>query len=235
MALHPRKCFAQNCVLCDALQDRDSKGRMKVKDVLPYAALQHRGSSATKATQSSSAKAAQLNDPVPVSRKPPVYKPPPSLSSHAAIKSAVPVPVPKPAAKARQPAKAKDKKKGGRDWRADIPPGGTLSAELYQELMNELQHREITPEDYDLLLRLDDTVPKKDVLSAAEVANALAQRLAESTDDECPICASEFEPTEMVAVLSCGHVYHSGCVQNWLTMGRNTCPMCGQCAACQSE
>ncbi len=101
-------------------------------------------------------------------------------------------------------------------------------------LMQELQGRELTPEDYDLLLRLDEALPKRNVLTKSEVAKALAQRQSNDGDEQCSICFTDFDAGEMVAVLSCDHVYHPTCVQSWLTSGRNTCPLCGVKQCCQA-
>jgi len=44
----------------------------------------------------------------------------------------------------------------------------------------------------------------------------------------CAICLDDFEAGGSVAVLSCGHVFHKGCIGDWVSLGR-TCPLrCGQ-------
>lgn len=42
----------------------------------------------------------------------------------------------------------------------------------------------------------------------------------------CTICLDAFEPEELVRGLICGHVYHSDCLDPWLTRRRACCPMC---------
>ncbi|VDD74478.1 unnamed protein product [Mesocestoides corti] len=43
---------------------------------------------------------------------------------------------------------------------------------------------------------------------------------------ECVICWREFETKNLMAALSCGHVFHAKCLKSWLDTGHNTCPMC---------
>jgi len=97
---------------------------------------------------------------------------------------------------------------------------------LYRLLMRELQTRDITPEDYDLLLRLDEEIPKKNILSVEAVETVL-EAAQPGTDHECAICVCDLEEGEPATRLRCcGYVYHRCCIQQWLTMGKATCPMC---------
>lgn len=41
----------------------------------------------------------------------------------------------------------------------------------------------------------------------------------------CSICLEEFEEGSMVRELPCGHLFHSGCVDKWLSLNP-TCPLC---------
>lgn len=41
----------------------------------------------------------------------------------------------------------------------------------------------------------------------------------------CVICQSEFESDEMVTKLSCHHMYHSECLEEWYKM-KQVCPIC---------
>ncbi|KAJ5907593.1 hypothetical protein N7495_000275 [Penicillium taxi] len=45
--------------------------------------------------------------------------------------------------------------------------------------------------------------------------------------ERCLICLCDYEAAEEVRKLSkCKHVYHKDCIDQWLTTGRNSCPLC---------
>ena len=44
-------------------------------------------------------------------------------------------------------------------------------------------------------------------------------------DYNCVICLSKFTKTDKCRILSCGHLFHSGCLDNWLS-NNPTCPVC---------
>lgn len=45
--------------------------------------------------------------------------------------------------------------------------------------------------------------------------------------DRCLICLSDYEVAEELRQLTkCKHVYHRDCIDQWLTTGRNSCPLC---------
>ena len=98
------------------------------------------------------------------------------------------------------------------------------SAVFTRAQIRALQDRELTPEDYEILLRLDESVAKKDVLSA-EQAEALIEHTMEE-DDSCCVCMCDLESGESAVMLACGHYFHPPCIKDWLVKGKDTCPMC---------
>ncbi|ODQ51596.1 hypothetical protein SAICODRAFT_31231 [Saitoella complicata NRRL Y-17804] len=45
--------------------------------------------------------------------------------------------------------------------------------------------------------------------------------------DRCLVCLSDFAPNEVCRKLTkCGHLFHKECIDQWLTTGRNSCPLC---------
>ncbi|KAK9455736.1 hypothetical protein V1511DRAFT_510600 [Dipodascopsis uninucleata] len=45
--------------------------------------------------------------------------------------------------------------------------------------------------------------------------------------EKCLVCLSEFEKNESCRKLKgCGHMFHKACIDEWLTTGRNSCPLC---------
>jgi len=109
--------------------------------------------------------------------------------------------------------------------KSDVKKTGTGS-----HLLNivDLQHRDITPEDYELLLRLDeDVAPKtvsKDVLDGLETLSSESLGL---TGESCSICMGQFKTEELLKKLMCGHCFHSLCVDRWLTFSSCACPLDG--------
>ena len=109
--------------------------------------------------------------------------------------------------------------------KSDVKKTGTGS-----HLLNivDLQHRDITPEDYELLLCLDeDVAPKtvsKDVLDGLETLSSESLGL---TGESCSICMEQFKAEELLKKLLCGHCFHSPCVDRWLTFSSCACPLDG--------
>jgi len=51
--------------------------------------------------------------------------------------------------------------------------------------------------------------------------------LAFGSEDRCLICLCDYEASEEIRQLGkCQHIYHRECIDEWLTTGRNSCPMC---------
>lgn len=40
----------------------------------------------------------------------------------------------------------------------------------------------------------------------------------------CAICTDEFVKNQLVRILPCGHLFHQGCVDEWLVQRSRTCP-----------
>jgi hypothetical protein len=123
-----------------------------------------------------------------------------------------------------------------------------VDPETYLQLL-DLQHREIQPEDYEVLTRLQESAPKphiaKDELDRFAIAyvgsrgqligkaNASPGQLptGSSADGftsglQCSVCLEEFRLGEQLRVLPCKHLFHQKCIDDWLT-NANTCPVDG--------
>ncbi|KAK9458741.1 uncharacterized protein V1516DRAFT_629971 [Lipomyces oligophaga] len=49
----------------------------------------------------------------------------------------------------------------------------------------------------------------------------------EQLGERCLVCLSDYEREEECRKLrDCGHVFHRSCIDEWLTTGRNSCPLC---------
>mmetsp|Transcript_87443 Transcript_87443/g.187571 ORF Transcript_87443/g.187571 Transcript_87443/m.187571 type:complete len:204 (+) Transcript_87443:89-700(+) len=97
-----------------------------------------------------------------------------------------------------------------------------------------LQYRDLTPDDYEMLCRLDDGVPKKTMPRSC--VDQLPRKLACDCPraSKCWVCLAELEPTTVVVSLPCGHPFHPECVARWLTECKSTCPLCAVSVAIEN-
>lgn len=101
---------------------------------------------------------------------------------------------------------------------------GPLTAAQIRQLMS----RDITPEDYELLLLLDEGVKKAPTISSGAAAGLPRAVGTAWMGEECRICLCALEEGEDVRALpGCGHLFHGPCVQHWLSSSKATCPLCG--------
>lgn len=101
-----------------------------------------------------------------------------------------------------------------------------LACGLGEHEVVDLFYRDITPEDYDLLLRLDEMVPKR--TAKAENISHLRQRApSERQHEVCGVCLVQFEDNDVVLAVSCPakHEFHRRCITKWLTECSKTCPI----------
>ena len=101
-----------------------------------------------------------------------------------------------------------------------------LSTDLISVLIN-IQHRELTPEDYEILLQLDDTVAPK-TLDKSTLDNFKTDEVTpECAGDVCAVCMECYELGQKRKFLPCNHVFHSTCIDMWLENSSRNCPIDG--------
>lgn len=95
----------------------------------------------------------------------------------------------------------------------------------YLEFLIQLQHRDITPEDYEFLTRLDERIKKKTL--DEEILKKLRTETVENTyhDECCGICLDCYHIGCLVRYLPCGHRFHAECIDNWLKNQSVNCPL----------
>ncbi len=59
-----------------------------------------------------------------------------------------------------------------------------------------------------------------------QIHTAIAPELLASPGDSCAICLDTIENDDDVRGLTCGHAFHAGCLDPWLTSRRACCPLC---------
>ena len=96
----------------------------------------------------------------------------------------------------------------------------------------QLQYREITPEDYDLLLTLSAHEQQRETLDSESVHKIGGEEVLQSVPvdcngdaEVCAICLACLQPADVVRKLPCSHVFHKECIDKWLTSGAAECPI----------
>lgn len=97
-----------------------------------------------------------------------------------------------------------------------------------QILHRRLQTRELTPEDFELLTLLDESIRRK---AKSEAEDKLVDSLprvqaCKCEVDECAVCLSDFEADSSITQLPCGHCYCTPCISHWLKDCKRHCPLC---------
>jgi len=104
--------------------------------------------------------------------------------------------------------------------------------------LESLQYRDITPEDYDTLRRLDSTVKPKTLASSVVIEqHAPRWRVIDHSDNSsdkgeasepksCCICMECFVEGDSVRTLPCKHDFHASCIDRWLLQCSECCPAC---------
>lgn len=106
----------------------------------------------------------------------------------------------------------------------------SLAVNASSSVMNQLlalQTRELTPEDYEILLLLDQSVKPK-TLSKEKVNTFPCVILDCDCEDTCTICMTTYEKGESQKTLPCGHKFHTPCIDHWLTNSSVKCPLDGR-------
>ena len=95
------------------------------------------------------------------------------------------------------------------------------------ERLLELQDRDLTPEDYDLLLTLDDLIAHPTV--NPEVLERLPTHTAMEDDrrDAFGVCIDAYKTGNDIRTLPCDYRFHSQCINQWLVTVSNRCSLDG--------
>jgi len=105
--------------------------------------------------------------------------------------------------------------------------GDSTACGLSQRELLDLLFRDITPEDYDTLLRLDENNTKSNIASEDAVARLPTFSGKEHVGENCTVCMCTFDKDDEVTELPCRHRFHKACISKWLSECRQACPICG--------
>jgi E3 ubiquitin-protein ligase ZSWIM2 len=87
----------------------------------------------------------------------------------------------------------------------------------------------MTPEDYEMLLRLDERVAPKTV-SMNVISSFKTDIVDESIASAgvlCSVCMEGYEVGQKRKYLPCDHVFHEQCIDMWLCNSSQNCPLDG--------
>ncbi|EPY42280.1 hypothetical protein AGDE_01643 [Angomonas deanei] len=96
-----------------------------------------------------------------------------------------------------------------------------------QHDISELQYREIKPEDYENLMRLDENSHPAKVLSKDDFEKLPVRVLTLIKRDcsTCCVCLENLKVRDKFIKLACGHLLHWSCGRKWLTESASYCPI----------
>jgi len=93
--------------------------------------------------------------------------------------------------------------------------------------MLDMCNRDLTPEDYELLLRLDEALEKKTVKQET-LTNLMEQIIDKEVQlaEVCTICMFNYELGDRAKYLPCNHFFHVDCIVPYLSSYGQSCPVC---------
>jgi hypothetical protein len=116
--------------------------------------------------------------------------------------------------------------------------GGALTDEemvLIGELMGQVKPPTATAEEVEQSgLKVVDASEIMGMVERNEIISSSAERCLVSpflwnridVEANTQVCLSDFEQGEECRLLTCRHVFHKECVDQWIKVGRNACPAC---------
>lgn len=91
--------------------------------------------------------------------------------------------------------------------------------------VEELQYREINPEDYEALISLDSKSSKRLPSYVLSRLPAAKHCTLSSFNQSCPVCQQSFSARDVCLLLPCGHTMHRECGLRWLSQYSDECPI----------
>ncbi|KAI8913294.1 hypothetical protein EDD86DRAFT_244948 [Gorgonomyces haynaldii] len=110
---------------------------------------------------------------------------------------------------------------------------------LPETYMQSLQDRELTDQDYDTLLTLNNGPQLQGSIPLHVITSFPLKKLTSHLDlvrlrldktGKCEVCCNKVKHGELLRQIPCGHGFHQQCIDKWLMNHRSVCPTCGQAA-----
>ncbi len=111
-----------------------------------------------------------------------------------------------------------------------ISNGQAVQCGLTAQQLNDMLNRDLTPEDYELLLMLDATVKPKTL--SQEMIDGFPVHVVQGegsawAGEMCTVCMAKYEVDDLVKVLPCEHAFHKECIEQWFSNSSTKCPLDG--------
>ena len=125
-------------------------------------------------------------------------------------------------------------------WALLAARGGDPAHRQLQAMMMMGTDRDFGPEDYEMLLALDEHTPTKMIARASrgEISRLPTINYTPPREDpsdpakakeeartRCLVCLEDFVPGETLRLLPCIHFFHAKCIDRWLGE-KAECPVC---------
>lgn len=117
-----------------------------------------------------------------------------------------------------------------RDWEPGIHEDASKQTSEYTRIMQELQERELGPDDYDILLKLEqassDITPHRFLMQAFEKAHKPPDEYFSYPKVYCVFCELEIlDRAGGLQLSNCAHHIHKPCLED-VFRTKNECPLC---------
>ncbi|CAF1180012.1 unnamed protein product [Adineta steineri] len=89
----------------------------------------------------------------------------------------------------------------------------------------DMQNRDLSPNDYEMLLRLDERVQRKTVNK--NVLDKFPTVTVNDThlNEQCTICLETYNLGQQLKLLPCSHMFHVNCIETYLKEFSTQCPL----------
>ena len=113
------------------------------------------------------------------------------------------------------------------EFERDVKNGNLNECGISIQTLKDLLTRDLTPNDYETLLLLDENNKKKTISN--KKLDTFEERKVNLIDEReikiCSICMEEFKIDEIIRILPCKHEFHKDCIDYWLLEKSIKCPL----------
>ncbi|TVY46537.1 RING finger protein [Lachnellula occidentalis] len=110
------------------------------------------------------------------------------------------------------------------DYKKKSIDGITVEKETAVEEQNHLEEVPTTTSTVDKLQTTATEMEEDE--EDDHILTAVPPELLNNPGDSCAICIDTLEEDDDIRGLTCGHAFHAGCLDPWLTSRRACCPLC---------